>query len=383
MLFSSEWRRHLHEGREGWIRVTPEDSDDIWALYNIISAGDEVESVTMRKVLQENNAGDVVDSHKVKVVLAVIAEKIDVDIKGASMRVNGKNVKENKFVKLGSYHTLDLEPGRDVKISKSCWDAVSLEFLGSSASSNKAEVGAVQFCDGLGFVCQLNPASGVRILQRVQVAMPKKKLGSTSTLEKAQEKFYTGLVEAALQHLNFASLRAVIIAAPGAMKDDFHKYLIDHLQKAEMKGVLEHKNKLMRIALPGSALATNLNPHNLLEILKEPRLADLLTDTKAASEIRLMESFQKCLANDPDRCTYGQSHIKKAVEECAVKHLLLSDSLFRSHDVSERKMYGRMMATVKENGGEVMIFSAGSKPTEELDKLTGIAALLNFPIDLE
>lgn len=373
----------MHEGREGWIRVTPEDSDDIWALYNIISAGDEVESVTMRKVLQENNAGDVVDSHKVKVVLAVITEKVDVDIKGANMRVNGKNVKENKWVKLGSYHTLDLEPGRDVKITKACWDAVSLEFLRSSASSNKAEVGAIQFCDGLGFVCQLNPSSGVRILQRIQVAMPKKKLGSTSTLEKAQEKFYLGLVEAAIQHLNFAGLRAVIIAAPGSMKDDFHKYLIEHLQKAGMTGVLEHKNKLMRIGLPGSASATNLNPHNLLEVLKEPRIAELLADTKAVLENRLMETFQKCLSNDPDRCTYGLTHIRKAVDECAVKHLLLSDSLFRSHDVSERKMYGKMMATVKENGGDVMIFSAGSKPAEELDKLTGIAALLNFPIDFD
>lgn len=100
MIFSNDWRRFLHPNREGWIRVTPEDADDIWALYNIISPGDEIESMTMRRVLQENASGTVVDSQKVKVLLAVVAEKIDVDIKGASLRVNGKNVRENKHVKV-------------------------------------------------------------------------------------------------------------------------------------------------------------------------------------------------------------------------------------------------------------------------------------------
>jgi protein pelota len=102
MLFpgGGDWRRHLRRDREGWIRVTPEDSDDIWALYNIIAPGDEIEAMTMRRVVQENTAGNVVDSQKVKVLLAVVAEKIDVDIKGASLRVNGKNVRENRHVKV-------------------------------------------------------------------------------------------------------------------------------------------------------------------------------------------------------------------------------------------------------------------------------------------
>lgn len=269
-----------------------------------------------------------------------------------------------------------------MKISKASWDTVALEFLESSASSTKADLGAIQFVEGLGFICQLNPTSGVRILQRVEVAMPKKKLGATSTLEKAQEKFYGALIEAALTHLNFETMRAVIVAAPGQLKDDFHRIFLDWLQKRERKDVLAQKQKLVRVGLPGSPTAANLNPHGLVEVLKEPRIAELLLDTKAASEARLIEQFHKTLTNSPDRCTFGLGHVGKAASECAVQHLLLADSLFRSANVEERKRFGRLIADVKENGGgKVTIFSPEGQPAVELDKLSGIAALLNFPVD--
>ena len=39
---------HLEKNRPGTIKLTPEDTDDIWNLYNIISVGDEIESATIR-----------------------------------------------------------------------------------------------------------------------------------------------------------------------------------------------------------------------------------------------------------------------------------------------------------------------------------------------
>ena len=41
------WRWDVANG-EGTVNVTPEDADDIWGLYNLITVGDEVECVTMR-----------------------------------------------------------------------------------------------------------------------------------------------------------------------------------------------------------------------------------------------------------------------------------------------------------------------------------------------
>ena len=59
-----------------------------------------------RRIVLENSSGNTVDSTKVKVLLAVKAEKSDIDIKGASLRVNGKNVRENKHVKVSNFMKL-------------------------------------------------------------------------------------------------------------------------------------------------------------------------------------------------------------------------------------------------------------------------------------
>jgi len=334
--------------------VTPEDADDIWALYNLISAGDEVECVTMRKVLQESSSGEVVDSQKIKMVLAVRVEKLDVDLSNASLRINGKNVKENRHVKLGSYHTLDVGPGRWVKLTKPAWDALSVELLEQAlANAGKAEMGAIVMQEGLAHVCTLAP-TGTRVLQRVEVTMPKRKIGPTSQSEKAMEKFQTLCLEAMLQHIRFEALKAVVIASNAdSLRDDLYRRLIEHAQSKDVKPILENKSKFMRVAVASG------QPTALETVLKEPRIAAILADTKAAIEARVLDAFHKMHNHDPERTTYGAKHVESATEQCAVRQLLLSDALFRSTNVDDRKLFAKIVGTVRENGGDVVIFATG------------------------
>ena len=51
----------------------------------------------------------------------------DVDTTGASLRLRGRNLTETEHVKLGSYHTLELEPQRAFTLEKAVWDAIDVE----------------------------------------------------------------------------------------------------------------------------------------------------------------------------------------------------------------------------------------------------------------
>lgn len=65
------------------------------------------------------------------------------------------------------------------------------------------------------------------------------------------------------------------------------------------------------------------------EVLADQSVVAKLTDTKAAGEIRALESFYSTLQNEPSKAYYGLKHVQRAAENQAVETLLLSDNLFR------------------------------------------------------
>lgn len=54
-----------------------------------------------------------------------------------------------------------------------------------------------------------------------------------------------------------------------------------------------------------------------------------LADTKAAGEVKCLESFLATLQTEPDKAFYGLNHVEKANEAQAIETLLICDSLFR------------------------------------------------------
>jgi protein pelota len=74
----------------------------------------------------------------------------------ASLQITGRVVEENDYVKMGAFHTLDIEANRDVRIEKLEWDSISLERIAEASLPGRgAEVGAI-VC-GEGDVHFLNP----------------------------------------------------------------------------------------------------------------------------------------------------------------------------------------------------------------------------------
>jgi protein pelota len=90
----------------------------------------------------------------------------------------------------------------------------------------------------------------------------------------------------------------------------------------------------------------------------DPAVLAKLADTKAAGEVKALELFYNTLKTEPSRAFYGLSHVQKANESQAVETLLVSDTLFRSSDLNRRKTYVSLVDSVRENGGDVKIFSS-------------------------
>ena len=107
--------------------------------------------------------------------LSICVEKVEFDAEQCSLRVNGRNVTENEFVKLGQYHNMEIELAQSFTIEKDCWDHFYLELLDEVADpSKKSEVAAIVLQEGLCHVCLVTSAMTIT-RSRIERAMPKKK----------------------------------------------------------------------------------------------------------------------------------------------------------------------------------------------------------------
>lgn len=64
-------------------------------------------------------------------------------------------------------------------------------------------------------------------------------------------------------------------------------------------------------------------------MLSDPAVVSKMADTKAAGEVKALETFYTLLQNEPARAFYGPGHVEKANAAQAIEMLLISDNLFR------------------------------------------------------
>lgn len=79
--------------------LVPEEPEDMWHAYNLISEDDYVRSTTIRKVQNETATGSS-SSSRVRTTLTICVESIDFDTQACVLRLKGRNREENQYVKV-------------------------------------------------------------------------------------------------------------------------------------------------------------------------------------------------------------------------------------------------------------------------------------------
>jgi len=345
----------------------------MWHAYNLIAQGDIVRASTIRKVQTESATGSS-SSSRVRTMLTIEVETIYFDTQACVLGLKGRNVEENPYVKMGAYHTVDIESNRKFSLTKSNWDVIALERIDMACDpTQNADVAAVVMQEGMAHVCLVSGAMTL-VRAKIDVGIPRKRKGSTSQHEKGLQKFYDNILQAILRHVNFEVTRCILLASPGFVKNHFFDYMMQWAIKNDNRLLIENKSKFLLIH------ASSGFKHSLKEVLADPAVTSRMADTKATIEVRALEAFYALLQTEPNRAFYGFKHVMKANESQAIDTLLISDNLFRSQNVNERKTYVDLVESVRDNAGTVRIFSSLHVSGEQLAQLTGIAALLRFPM---
>ncbi|KAI0269118.1 eRF1 domain 1-domain-containing protein [Gloeopeniophorella convolvens] len=381
--------KHIVKDGSGYVKVRPEDDEDMWHLYNLIQEGDGVRAPAIRRVQNVSSTGSS-ESHRVRTTLTLQVTRVAftppiTPTTGAGDSASSAPVEPTASLQItgrvvmGAFHTLDIEPNRDVRIEKLEWDSISLERVQeASVPGRGAEVGAVVCGEGTAAFCLLSQHMTV-VLQRIEIPVPRKRAGSATAHEKGLARFYDMLYQGFLRHIPYANptLRAIVIASPGWVRDAVFDYIMAQAAHTGNKPLLGARQKFMRVHV------NSPHVHSLVEVLKSPEVVTQLKETKFAREGIMLDSFFKMLGSDEQRAWYGPDHVALAVDRGAVGTLLISDELFRASNPEVRKKYVSLVEEVRQKRGEVLIFSSMHESGQQLNQITGIAAILTFPLDVE
>lgn len=384
-----------HNG-SGTVTLCPEEPEDMWHAYNLIRPSDVLRASAIRRVTSTQDTGSTT-SARVHLTLEIRVKNLDFDPQSSQLHVSGQIMNETAHTKIGQFHTLDLELNRNFTLEKEVgangegvgWDSIAVEMLKDAVDEGgkrRAEAIAVVMQEGLAHICFIGQFQTI-LKQKIEMSVPRKRQGG-SDHDKGMNKFYRTTLETLLRQMDFntsitsasnnESVRPVLLASPGFVAAGFQKYI-----QSEASTTTPGLKRLLPSVVVVHSASGYLN--SLSEVLQSPAVKNMLSDTKYARETKLMDDFLDQLRKETNKATYGPREVESAVDQGAVGRgggvLIMSNRLFRSQDVAERKRWVSLVDRVRDvEGGEVRILSSDHESGRRLDGLGGIAALLTFPI---
>lgn len=323
--------------------------------------------------MNESSTGST-GSHRVKITLTVSVERVEYDSESNIIKVKGRTVEESKHVRRGQYHTLDLSLNQKFYLSKQVWDKLAeAQLFTARDTSRNAEIAVVIMQEGLAFVCLLTTNMTVQ-KAKIELNIPRKRKNFCSQYQKGMENFYEQILQAMVRHISFDVTKCVIVASPGFVKDQFVEYMWQQANKHEMKALLDNRDKFLL------AHSSTGFKHSIREILSDPLIQPKLEDTKAVQEVKLWNKFQDLLSAEPNKAIYGLRDVETANHYEAIGWLMVSDMLFRSTNLALRKKYTQLMDSARRYGCDVRVFSSMHICGQQLNQLTGVAAILKFEV---
>lgn len=364
-------------GNEATITLLPQDKEDLFTLYQLIDKDDEV---IFKKTVTSNmdEGGKKKTTALVRLRLQIISSEFD--LKNESLRYKGVTVvdesgRANLDIPVGKYFSFTVNYTYPFTIVKQDYNKYNQRLLNDATQTDaKADTGAVVLQEGIAHICLLTNSSTI-LKQKVEYSMPKKKRATdVAKFEQKTGKFYKAIYEGMKKAFDFKKLKLIVLCSPGFYAKTLMEQILQFAEEEQNKEILNMKSKFLVAHCSTGYL------QGISEVLKNPSYASKLQSTKYSQEAVVMDDFLKHLNDDDYKAWYGEQEVRKAADLGAIDVLLITDTQLRSDDVNERKRCLSLVDDVEATGGETLVFSSFHSSGEELDKLTGVACILKYPL---
>ncbi len=295
------------------LKVRADSIEDLWAIQRIVFEGDLVKSESVRRFKgNEGDTGELKD-----VVIRLKVEKSELDKTAVRLRFMGKIVEGRplEYVKLNSYHTLNIAPEDTLEITKSEWPDYLIEVVKNAVkNSKKPRLGIIAIDDEKALPAYLY-GYGLNFKDEIYSRLSKRM--SPKDFAEQQKKWYDEIFEV----ITNMDTDIVVIAGPGFTKDELKKY---GTEKGIMKKITK-KFFFLKIS--------NVERTGIYELIKSDDVAEILQGERMRQEFKLMGEFLEGLGSG--RSKSGIAEVGKALDNYEAGTILVNDSVLSDSKVRE------------------------------------------------
>lgn len=359
---------------EGYVTCVPTDDEDLWHIYNLIQKGDHIRMKTSRKIIDETNVSGLKKIRKRILTLTLQIVEINYFAKEDRLciSIKGRNSKENEFLKIGQFHTFEIELETKITIYKEEWPLYEINLIKEIAKEEHGvEIAAMVMEEGVAHLCYVKQSITL-LKKKIERNISKKNAGD-EIYRKSLNKFFQECYNI-IATLNFERIKCFVIASPGFLNDQLLRFIKTELEKENDKGKTKWLDKIVL------AKCSNGYLNSLNEVLADPTVIQKMENTKAISQSKTLEEFYDVMKMNENKVAYGEKEVTRCIKMKAVQKLLISDYLFRNKDFDKRRNINKLYEEVKNYNGQVVVFSSLHPSGEKLKNITGIAAILRFDV---
>lgn len=331
------------------ISIRIETDDDIWHLFNIVEIGDLVTASTTRREEKANDKIRAERTEKKRMTLGIRLEKIE--FSEDDLRIKMLGTIETGPQDIGQHHTLMIEVGDNLSISKNKWKESQKERLQRAVEdTNKPRIVFVSLDQDEATIATMRQY-GLKEYATIRSSRSGKQYET-----KNDGGDYHGEIISKIRSLMEKDMPLVLLgpgfekellAEDGKQRDPalFSKVFVYHTGQSGMQGI----NELMKKGL-GS---------------------DLLRQSRVGVEMEAVEKVMSEIGKN-GLATYGTAQVNDACAAGAVETLLILDSKLRDGD------YDTMIRNTESQKGNVVVVSEQHDAGKQLAALGGFAALLRY-----
>ena len=340
--------------KEGEVVLRIDSAEDLWYLSQLVSPGDVASGKTERKI---KLGGSEEKSSVVKksVFISIDVERVEFHRHSDSLRLMGTVADGPEDIPRGSHHTLSVEPGIIITITKpDGWPGYQLDRLKEAAEAARHTILVVVF-DREDAIFAVLKGQGHEILAKLRGSVSKKSVDNSET-----KNFYAEIAAAIRDYDKRLKPHNIILASPSFWKE----YLMKEIREPELK---------KKVAL---ASCSDVEEGSIAEVMKRPEVSRVLESDRAAKELSLVDELLKAISKE-EAC-YGLKECRAKLNLGAVKEMLVAYSfLNKSREEGKGREAEQLLKDCEQKGGKVHVLS-----TEAAEKkvagLGGVAGILRW-----